>query len=256
MMNGNIFTDQIKNLDIVESNIDKSKKYIINLKEDLDIMSRQLNTLAEDSREEHLFGLYKTINTETLLRMINSHRDHTRKLITSISQISSIANENIVDINKMMRILLNLSQSIYSDIVSNNKTSEEIYKEIENSKSSFIKQNDQFNQLIESTIKRALNDKQKFINLEVKQKEIDNRIYKVENIQNTNTETMDYLKQITLESIAFYKYESKNNSDLKNNSSNLEETGLVQKKSKFVIAGFTLLIVINLALATFIYIKL
>ena len=62
----------------------------------------------------------------------------------------------------MMRILLNLSQSIYSDIVSNNKTAEEIYKEIDYNKSAFLKQNNQFKQLIESTISRALNDKKKY----------------------------------------------------------------------------------------------
>ena len=125
-------------------------------------MSRQLKTLSDESKKEHLFGLYKTIDSETLLRMINSQTQHTSTLINSISQISSIANENIVDINKMMRILLNLSQSIYSDIVSNNKTAEEIYKEIDYNKSAFLKQNNQFKQLIESTINRALNDKKKY----------------------------------------------------------------------------------------------
>jgi hypothetical protein len=161
-MTGNIFTDQIKNLDLIENNNEKSKKQIIHLKENLDIMSRQLKTLSDESKKEHLFGLYKTIDSETLLRMINSQTQHTSTLINSISQISSIANENIVDINKMMRILLNLSQSIYSDIVSNNKTAEEIYKEIDYNKSAFLKQNNQFKQLIENTINRALNDKKKY----------------------------------------------------------------------------------------------
>ncbi|AYN04785.1 hypothetical protein [Flavobacterium sp. 140616W15] len=172
-MTGNIFTDHIDNLDLIEKNNEKSKKQITHLKETLDLMSRQLKVLSDQSQKERLFGLYKTIDTETLLEMINSQTRHTSTLINSISQISSISNENIVDINKMMRILLSISQSIYSDIVTNNKTSEEIYNELKYSKSIFLKHNDQFNLFIESTINRAVNDKKRY-------QKLDSRLNKLE----------------------------------------------------------------------------
>ena len=203
----NNFTDQIKSLDIIENNNEKSKKQIIKLKDNLDRMSRQLKCLSDQSQKDRLFGLYKTIDSETLLKMINSQTEHTSILINSISQISSIANENIVDLNKMMRILLNISQSIYSDIVSNNKTSEEIYNEIDNNKSSFLKQNNQFKQLIENTINRANSDKKKY-------QKLNSRLNK------------------------------------------LEETGLVEKNSKFIIGGFVFLTITILSLVSFIFIKL
>jgi len=107
----------------------------------------------------------------------------------------------------MMRILLNISQSIYSDIVSNNKTSEEIYNEIDNNKSSFLKQNNQFKQLIENTINRANSDKKKY-------QKLNSRLNK------------------------------------------LEETGLVEKNSKFIIGGFVFLTITILSLVSFIFIKL
>ena len=205
-MTNNFISEQINKIDNIENNITRSNKYLTDLKDDLDSMSRKLHLLSDESKEKKLFGLYETINSETLLKMINSQREYTSKLINSISQISSITNNNIVDINKMIRGLLNLSQSIYTDIVINNQTSEDIYYKIEKGESSFLQQNAQYKELIKNTIERAVNDKKKYPALESRIK-------------------------------------------------NLENTGLVEKNSKYIIAGFSLLAIIILGLSTYIYIK-
>jgi hypothetical protein len=203
-MKNNNLELEIDKLNTIEKNNDSSKYKITEVKNKLSNMSTQIQNLSKQAKKEYLWGAYKSIDNEKLLEIIRELSNHTSSSITAIASISSITNENISDLNKMMRILLNISQSIYFDIITNTKTSADIYKEISNSKSDLLKQDANIKELIHKVIDRALNDKKKHDKLESR-------------IQS------------------------------------LEQTGLVEKNSKYIISGFIFLSLIICALSVFIF---
>ncbi len=201
------FSKELDKLNNILEKTNQSKTKIISVKDRLDVMSNQIYKLSRDAKKDHLGGLITTIDKGTLLEMIRSLSKNTSYSVNELATISTITNENITDLNKTVRIILNLSQTIYHDIFTNTKSVEDIYSEISNSNSDILQQDENIKQLIQKIINRALNDKKKFDNLE-------NRILK------------------------------------------LEKTGLVEKNSKFIIAGFIFLSLIICSLSAFIFFKL
>lgn len=206
MVNNNL-SKEIAKLDTIEKNNKVSKKNIEEVKRKLASLSAEIQTSSGEIKKERLFGAYNTIDADKLISVIRSLSNQTSVSVKEIANISEITNNNISDLNKMMRILLSISQSIYFDILTNVKTSEDIYEEISNSKSDILRQDGNIKELIQKTIDRAIKDKEKYDSLE-------NRLQKI------------------------------------------EQTGLVEKNSKYIIAGFVFLSLIICALSVFIFYKL
>lgn len=206
MVNNNL-SNQISKLDTIEKNNKVSKKNIEEVKRKLESLSVEIQTASGAIKKEILFGTINKIDADKLISVIRSLSNQTSVSVKEIANISEITNNNISDLNKMMRILLNISQSIYLDILTNAKTSEDIYNEISNSKSDILKQDSNVKELIQKIIDRATNDKKKYDDLE-------NRLQKI------------------------------------------EQTGLVQKNSKYIISGFIFLGLIICVLSAFIFYKL
>lgn len=206
MVNNNLSKEIVK-LDTIEKNNKVSKKNIEEVKRKLASLSAEIQTASGEIKKEILLGAFNKIDADKLISVIRSLSNQTSVSVKEIANISELTNNNISDLNKMMRILLNISQSIYFDILTNAKTSEDIYEEISNSKSDILKQDSNIKELIQKTIDRAINDKKKYDSLE-------NRLQK------------------------------------------LEQTGLVEKNSQYIITGFVFLSLIICALSAFIFYKL